>query len=189
VAIVGASGVGKTTLVDLMIGLLAPETGRVAVDGTALAENGAAWRETIGYVPQEPFLFHDTIRANLAWARPEASAADLNRALALARAEFVHDLPNGLDTVVGDRGVRLSGGERQRIALARALLREPSLLILDEATSSIDLENERRILEAIGGLHGTVTIVLIAHRLATVADVDAIHLLDAGRIMEAPVPA
>jgi ATP-binding cassette subfamily C protein len=189
VAIVGASGVGKTTLVDLMIGLLAPQAGRIIVDDTALAENAAGWRETIGYVPQDPFLFHDTIRANLAWARPEASTADVDRALKLARAEFVHDLPGGLDTVVGDRGTRLSGGERQRIALARALLREPSLLILDEATSSIDLENERRILEAISGLHGSVTIVMITHRLAAVAGVDATHVLEGGRVVAPGVPA
>jgi len=189
VAILGASGAGKTTVADLMIGLLAPATGRITIDGTALAGNGPAWRETIGYVPQEPFLFHDTIRANLAWARPDASAEDINRALTLAMADFVHELPNGLDTVVGDRGVRLSGGERQRIALARALLREPSLLILDEATSSIDLENERRILDALERLHGTVTIVMITHRLSSLAGVDAIHTLDGGRIVESGVPA
>jgi ATP-binding cassette subfamily C protein len=189
VAILGASGAGKTPVADLMIGVIAPATGRITIDGTALAENGPAWRETIGYVPQEPFLFHDTIRANLAWARPGASAEDITRALTLAMADFVHELPNGLDTVVGDRGVRLSGGERQRIALARALLREPSLLILDEATSSIDLENERRILDALERLHGTVTIVMITHRLAPLAGVDAIHTLDGGRIVESGVPA
>ena len=150
-AIVGTSGAGKTTVADLTIGLLVPEKGLITIDGTPLDEDDAAWRETIAYVPQEPFLFHDTIRANLAWARPDASAKDMETALTRAMADFVHDLPDGIDTVVGDRGVRLSGG-RQRIALARRL-RRPSLLILDEATSSIDLRR-RRILDALDGLHG-----------------------------------
>ena len=189
VAIVGTSGAGKTTIADLMIGLLAPEGGRITIDGTVLADNAASWRETIAYVPQDTFLFHDTIRANLTWVRPDASGEDINRALTLAMADFVHALPNGLDTVVGDRGVRLSGGERQRIALARALLRKPSLLILDEATSAIDRENEQRILEAIDRLHGSVTIVMITHRMAAIAGADAVHVLDAGRIVECSVPA
>ena len=189
VAIVGTSGAGKTTVADLTIGLLVPEQGRITIDGTPLAEHGAAWRDTIGYVPQEPFLFHDTIRANLVWARPDVSAEDIDTALTRAMADFVHDLPNGVDTVVGDRGIRLSGGERQRIALARALLRRPSLLILDEATSSIDLENERRILDALDRLHGTLTIVIITHRVSTLVGVDAIHRLDQGRIVECSVNA
>jgi ATP-binding cassette, subfamily C, bacterial len=189
VAIVGTSGVGKTTIVDLMIGLLSPDSGRITIDGVVLGDNAGSWRESIAYVPQDTFLFHDTIRANLTWVRPDASGDDINRALTLAMADFVHALPNGLDTVVGDRGVRLSGGERQRIALARALLRKPSLLILDEATSAIDRENEQRILEAIDRLRGSVTIVMITHRLAAVAGVDAVYVLDAGRIVECSVPA
>jgi len=189
VAIVGTSGAGKTTVADLTIGLLVPEKGLITIDGTPLDEDGTAWRETIAYVPQEPFLFHDTIRANLAWARPDASAKDMETALTRAMADFVHDLPDGIDTIVGDRGVRLSGGERQRIALARALLRRPSLLILDEATSSIDLENERRILDALDRLHGTLTIVIITHRLSTLVGMDAIHRLDQGRIVECSVNA
>jgi ATP-binding cassette, subfamily C, bacterial len=189
VAIVGTSGAGKTTIADLMIGLLAPDSGRITIDGIVLGDNAASWRETIAYVPQDTFLFHDTIRANLTWVRPDVSGDDINRALTLAMADFVHALPNGLDTVVGDRGVRLSGGERQRIALARALLRKPSLLILDEATSAIDRENEQRILDAIDRLHGSVTIVMITHRMAAVAGADAVHVLDAGRIVECSVPA
>jgi len=189
VAIVGTSGAGKTTIADLMIGLLAPDNGRITIDGTVLADNAASWREAIAYVPQDTFLFHDTIRANLTWVRPEVSGEDINRALTLAMADFVHAMPDGLDTVVGDRGVRLSGGERQRIALARALLRKPSLLILDEATSAIDRENEQRILEAIDRLHGSVTIVMITHRMAAVAGADAVYVLDAGRIVECSVPA
>jgi ATP-binding cassette subfamily C protein len=189
VAIVGPSGAGKTTLVDLMIGLLAPEAGRLTVDGTVLAENAEAWRTAIGYVSQEPFLFHDTVRANVAWGRPGASDADIHRALELALADFVNDLPDGLDTVVGDRGVRLSGGQRQRIALARALLRKPSLLIMDEATNSIDVANERRILAAVNGLHGTMTIVMITHRLADLPCVDTVLTLDDGRFVESTVPA
>jgi ATP-binding cassette subfamily C protein len=189
VAIVGPSGAGKTTLVDLMIGLLATETGRITVDGTVLADNAEAWRATIGYVSQEPFLFHDTLRANVVWGRPGASDAEIQRALELAFADFVNDLPDGLETVLGDRGVRLSGGQRQRIALARALLRKPSLLIMDEATNSIDVANERRILAAINGLHGAMTIVIITHRLADLPCVDTVLTLDGGRFAESTVPA
>jgi ATP-binding cassette subfamily C protein len=185
VAIVGPSGAGKTTLVDLMLGLLTPTEGTVAVDGAPLViERGRAWRSSVSYVPQDTFLFHDTIRANLRWAVPGATDADLAAVLSLAAAEFALDLPQGLDTVVGDRGVRLSGGERQRIALARALLRRPSLLILDEATSALDSENETRIFEAIQRLHGTMTIVVITHRVSTVSGADVIHVLEAGQIVE-----
>ena len=132
------------------------------MDGTPLTpELLAAWRDQIGYVPQDSFHFHDTVRANLLWARPEASEAELDEALEIAAAGFVARLPQGLDTVLGDRGVRLSGGERQRIALARALVRRPAMLILDEATSSLDSENERRVQDAIERLHGHLTILVI----------------------------
>jgi ATP-binding cassette, subfamily C, bacterial len=185
-AIVGPSGAGKTTIADLVLGLITPDSGEVFVDDVQLGPSTVrAWREQIGYVAQDSFLFHDTIRANLLWARPDATEGDLREALRLASAEaFVYRLPFGLDTVVGDRGVLLAGGERQRLALARALLRRPALLILDEATSSLDSQNERQVQRALAQLHGRTTILVIAHRLATIRDADAIHLLEGGRIVE-----
>jgi ATP-binding cassette, subfamily C, bacterial len=184
-ALVGPSGGGKSTVADLAVGLLAPDRGRVLVDGARLAGPLLrAWRRRIGYVNQDTFLFNDTIRANLLAVRPEASEAELLEALRAAAAGFVEALPDGLDTVVGDRGVRLSGGERQRVALARAILRRPALLVLDEATSALDPENERAIQEAIGRMAGRQTILLIAHRLATVRGADAIYVLEQGRVVE-----
>jgi ATP-binding cassette, subfamily C, bacterial len=185
VAIVGSSGAGKTTVVDLMMGLLSPERGRILVDDVALDANSIGpWRQAIAYVPQDTFLFHDTIRANLQWAVPTATDDAIKDALVLASADFVFELRQGLDTIVGDRGVRLSGGERQRIALARALLRHPWLLILDEATSALDSENERRIFDAIERLHGSMTIVMITHRVSAVAGADLIYVLEKGRLVE-----
>jgi ATP-binding cassette subfamily C protein len=186
VAIVGVSGAGKTTAADLVMGLLTPQAGRVLVDGVELThERLGAWREQIGYVPQETFLFHDTVRNNLRWAAPHATDRDVALALASAAAEdFVRRLPLGLDTIVGDRGVLLSGGERQRLALARALLRKPKLLILDEATSSLDSHNERVIQDATECLRGQVAMLLIAHRLSSVRQADMIYVLDAGRVVE-----
>ena len=185
-AVCGPSGAGKSTLADLLLGLLQPTTGRILIDGEPLAGPRLhAWRQSIGYVPQETFLFHDTVRANLLWARPEATEAEVRAALRAAAAEeFVNQLPQGLDTVTGDRGVRLSGGERQRLALARAVLRQPSILVLDEATSSLDTQNERFIQQALEQLHGELTIVLIAHRLSTVRIADQIIVLKGGRMVE-----
>ena len=184
-AIVGPSGGGKSTVADIVVGLLAPDRGRVTIDD-ALLEGGrvAAWRRRIGYVNQDTFLFHDSIRANLLLVRPEASEAELVEALTAASADFVIALPDGLDTVVGDRGVRLSGGERQRIALARAILRRPALLVLDEATSALDPENERVIQEAIARMAGKQTLLVIAHRLASVRGADAIYVMERGRVVE-----
>lgn len=185
-AIVGPSGGGKSTLADLLLGLLVPSEGAILVDGVpldpALLE---AWRDQIGYVNQDTFLFHDTVRANLLWARPDATENDLRRVLRMAAAdEFVARLPRGLDTILGDRGVLVSGGERQRLALARALLRRPNLLILDEATNALDSENEARIQQAIDGLRHQMTIVLITHRLSTIRAAEAIYVVDEGRIVE-----
>jgi ATP-binding cassette, subfamily C, bacterial len=185
-AIVGPSGAGKSTIADLVMGLIRPDEGWVLVDERPLrAEQRRAWRSKIGYVPQDTFLFHDTVRENLLWARPDASDGEIREALRLAAAEdFVSRLPEGMETVLGDRGVRLSGGERQRLALARALLRKPSLLILDEATSNLDSENERRIQSAIEKLHGSMTILIITHRLFTTRSADVIYVLEQGRLVE-----
>ncbi len=189
-ALVGRSGAGKSTIADLVLGLLSPTGGRVLVDGAPLEDALLQrWRKAIGYVPQEPFLFHETIRANLLWAKPDATTEDLQAVLRTAAAEdFISRLPNGLDSVVGDRGVRLSGGERQRLTLARALLRKPTLLLLDEATSSLDNENERSVKDAIDLLHGELTIVVIAHRLSTVQTADQVVVLADGRVVETGSP-
>lgn len=185
-AIVGPSGAGKSTVADLLMGLLEPASGRVLVDGQPLAsEHLRSWRSQIGYVPQDTFLFHETVRANLTWARPDAADEEIWRALDMASAtDFVRGLPAGLDTLVGDRGVLVSGGERQRLSLARALLRQPKVLILDEATSSLDSESERRIQLAIDHLHEQMTIVVITHRLSTVRNADLVHVVEQGRVVE-----
>ncbi|GBF33818.1 lipid A export ATP-binding/permease protein MsbA [Desulfocucumis palustris] len=184
-AIVGVSGAGKSTLVDLLIGLLTPQKGCILIDGKPLSENLRPWRNSIGYVSQDAFLFNTSIRENLIWFCPDSPEEDIWGALCLASADsFVNGLPDGLDTIVGDRGVRLSGGERQRIVLARALLRNPSVLILDEATSSLDSENEKRIQQAIENLWGRLTIVVIAHRISTIRNADQIFVLEQGRIVE-----
>lgn len=185
-AIVGPSGAGKSTIADLVTGLLVPDQGRVLVDGMPLRpERMRAWRDQIGYVSQDTFLFHDTIRANLLWACPNAGDEEIDHALRLAAAEaFVSGLSKGLDTILGDRGVLVSGGERQRLALARALLRRPSLLILDEAMSNVDSENERFIQRALEEIHGQMTILVITHRLSTIRNADVIHVLEQGRLVQ-----
>ena len=184
-AIVGASGAGKSTVADLVNGLLSPREGRVLIDDTELTPVAArSWRRHVGYVAQDTVLFHDTVRANLRWAQPEAADAEMREALTLAAAEFVFDLPQGLDTTVGDRGMLLSHGQRQRIALARALLRKPALLILDEATASLDMENEKRILDAIDRLEGRITVLLIAHRISAIQRAHTIYLIENGRVAE-----
>jgi ATP-binding cassette, subfamily C, bacterial len=185
-AIVGPSGAGKTTIADLVMGLITPNEGSILLDGKEFSpKSRRAWREQIGYVPQDTFLFNDTLRANLLWAKPDAKEEEINQSLRFAAAEeFVFGLPKGMDTILGERGVLVSGGERQRIALARALLRKPSLLILDEATSSLDSENEKRIQNAIEKLHGQITILIISHRLSTIRGADVIHVIEEGRLVE-----
>ncbi len=185
-AVVGPSGAGKSTLADLVMGLLSPDEGIVSIDGQTLKGTFLhRWRRSVGYVPQDTFLFHESIGSNLLWARGDATEAELWEALRMAAAEeFVSLMPDGLKTIVGDRGIRLSGGERQRIALARALLRRPTLLLLDEATSSLDKESERQIQEAINDLRGKLTIVVIAHRTSTILKADEIFVLEKGRIVE-----
>ena len=189
-AISGPSGAGKSTLADVLLGLLDPTSGSVLVDGVPLdRSNRRRWRRSCAYVPQDPYLFHDTIRANVAWARPHANDRDVWRALRrAAAADFVAKLPQGLDTVVGDRGGRLSGGERQRIVLARALLLKPTLLVLDEATSQLDTRTEQRVVEALRSLRGRTTVVAMAHREALMAAADRIVLLDSGRVAATRAP-
>ncbi len=186
VALAGRSGAGKSTVADLAVGLISPTAGEVLVGGVRLTRDRLlGWRRSVALVPQDPFLFHDTIRANLTWARPDTTEAQLWNALSAAAArDFVAQLPGGLDAIVGDRGMRLSGGERQRLALARALLREPDLLVLDEATSSLDSDNDLAIRDALAGLRGQTTMLIIAHRLTTASDADRIIVLDAGTVVE-----
>jgi len=185
-AIVGRSGAGKSTLIDLLIGLVQPERGQVLVDGQPLgAAEAYELRQTVSYVSQDPFLFHESVRDNLSIAAPDANEEQMWEALRFAAADaFVKRLPQGLDTVLGDRGVRLSGGERQRIVLARAILRKPSVLVLDEATSALDSEHEAGIQEALERLRGSMTIIVIAHRLSTIRDADQIIVLEGGSIVQ-----
>lgn len=173
--VVGETGAGKTTLGDVLLGLLPPESGVVLVDGVPLPTlPRGAWRARVGYLAQEPMLFHGTIRENLLFARPSATDAQLDAALSGAACDFVVQLPQRIDAPVGDRGVLLSGGERQRLALARALLREPDLLVLDEATSALDAETEARILQTVRALRGRCTVVFCTHREAVRAVADQV---------------
>lgn len=191
VSLTGPSGAGKSTLADVLCGLTGPDAGALRVGGTPVAGPlRRAWRARVAYVQQDPLLFHASIRENLLWSAPEASDAALREALEAASALFVLTLPDGLDTVVGDRGVRLSGGERQRIALARGLLRHPDLLILDEVTSALDAANEAAVSAAIARLKGRLTIVTIGHRGALAELSDRTVALAGGRVVnDAPTTA
>lgn len=186
IALVGESGSGKSTIADLILGLLLPSKGKIYIDDIDIKDIDLRnWRQLIGYVTQDTILFHDTILANLLWANPDATNEDIANVLKISASDiFVKDLPEGNNTIIGDRGIRLSGGQRQRLALARALLRKPRMLILDEATSSLDAESEHRIQEAIESLHGSVTMLVITHRLATVRNADMIYAIDSGRVVE-----
>jgi ABC-type multidrug transport system, ATPase and permease components len=185
-AIVGHSGAGKSTLVDVVTGLIRPQEGEIRIDDRPLTdERLAALRRSVGYVPQDPFLFGGTILDNLRMARPGATEEEAREALRLAAADgFVSRLPHGMHTPIGDRGVRLSGGERQRIVLARAILRNPRILILDEATSALDSESEAAILHSLDRLRGAMTIIMIAHRLSTIRSADQVVVMEQGRIVQ-----
>jgi ATP-binding cassette subfamily C protein len=186
--ILGPSGGGKSTFADLLIGLLTPDIGQVLIDGRPLEGSVLhSWRKSVGYVPQESLLFHETLKDNMRWASPESSEEDIWNALQMASAaDFVKALPEGLMTIVGDRGVRLSGGQRQRISLARALLRKPTLLLLDEATSNLDAKNEQRIIQAMQDLRGKMTVVFISHRKSVVECSDRVVAIEGGRALEQP---
>jgi len=185
-ALVGESGSGKSTITDLLLGLQIPASGSILIDNEPLScYRQNSFREKIGYVPQEPILFHTTVRENLLWAYDTSDESELWSALSMANAEeFVKELPYGIDTVVGDRGVRMSGGQRQRIALARALLRKPELLILDEATSALDTESEILIQNSIEKLAHNTTILIVAHRLSTIKQADQVCVMQNGKIIE-----
>ena len=185
-ALVGASGAGKSTLADLVMGLQKPTQGSIKVDGQMMDDLDIhSYRRTIGYVPQQSTLFNCSIRENIQWANSSATEEQILEACQLANADqFIADLEQGLDTVVGDRGVRLSGGQVQRVAMARALVRNPALLVLDEATSALDSESESLIQQAIESIIGQTTILAIAHRLSTISKADNIIVLDKGRIVE-----
>lgn len=181
--VTGHSGSGKSTLAALLLGLLPPSRGEILVGGEPLRDATAKlWRNSTAFLAESPFLLHESIRTNLSWAHPDATEEAMWGALRQASADFVATLPQGLDTVVGDRGERLSGGERQRIALAAALLRRPALLVLDEPTGQLDPENEARVVEALCGLRGQTTMVVIAHDGPLLAEADRLLVLHFGQV-------
>ena len=185
VGIVGPTGSGKSTLLDVLLGLIEADSGEITIDGLELAGCREQWQRSIGYVPQDVYLVDDTLRANVAlgWQGPDIDDEAVRQAIALAQLEnFVASLPDGLDTVVGERGVRISGGQRQRVGIARALYVRPSVLVLDEATSNLDAETERRIVEALASLRSRMTMFIVTHRLSTIGDCDDVFYLDAGLI-------
>ena len=186
VAFVGSSGAGKTTAADVILGLLEPQSGKVTIDGMDIKEHMHAWHSCIGYIPQTIYLMDDTIRANITFGVSEEEVDEERVRKALKEAQldvFVDSLKEGLDTVIGDRGVKLSGGQRQRIGIARALYRNPKVLILDEATSALDNETEKEVMAAIDELHGTRTLIVIAHRLSTIKKCDRIYEVGNGKVV------
>ena len=187
VGIVGQSGAGKTTLVDIILGLLRPASGRVAIDGVDIRTDNRAWLAQIGYIPQMIFMLDGTIRDNVAFGEDAEDIDDADVWAALREAsmeDFVKSLPDGLDTQLGERGVRISGGQRQRIGIARALYTNPSVLIFDEATSALDNETEAAIMDSINHLHGTKTMIIIAHRLTTIEGCDHVYRVEGGKIRQ-----
>ena len=186
VALVGPSGMGKTTIIDMTIGLLRPTSGQVLVDNAPLETYSiGSWRTNLAYVSQETILFHDSVFRNIAWGREHVTEEDVYEAARMADADgFIRRLADGYDTVIGDRGMRLSGGQRQRLALARAFLRKPELLILDEATSELDSRAEGRIQNTFEKLQGQATIMMAAHRLSTIRNADQICVIGEGTIVE-----
>ncbi|RYX74326.1 ATP-binding cassette domain-containing protein, partial [Legionella pneumophila] len=182
-AIKGPSGVGKSTCVDLILGLLKPDDGSILFNQSVVpmdAERATSKKKWVSYVPQNIFLFNDSIRNNITWLNNDVNEADLWKVLALVDAEnLIRSMPNGLNTMIGDRGVHLSGGERQKLAIARAILSSPTLLILDEATSALDLQSEAVIMQSLAALKQTMTVILIAHRESTIDYAD--EIIDFGK--------
>jgi ATP-binding cassette subfamily B protein len=186
VAVVGHSGAGKSTLARLLYRFYDVTGGRILIDGQDIRDvTQQSLRQAIGIVPQDTVLFNDTIYFNLLYGRPDASRAEVEQAAAMAHIhQFIESLPQGYDTLVGERGLKLSGGEKQRIAIARAILKRPRILVFDEATSSLDSKTEQAILETLGEVAREHTTLVIAHRLSTVVDADRILVMEQGRIVE-----
>lgn len=186
VALVGASGAGKSTIVQLLLQFYKVDSGNIRIDGKSIYEYDLLkYRQNIAIVPQEVLLFGGTIRENILYGKPSATDAEVIEAAKKANTwEFIQSFPDGLETIVGERGVKLSGGQRQRVAIARAILKDPAILLLDEATSSLDAESERLVQEALNRLMENRTSIIIAHRLATIRDVDCIYVIDNGQIVE-----
>lgn len=184
VAFIGPSGAGKTTMVDLILGVLKPQAGKITVDGMDIKESYRGWHDKIGYIPQTIYMLDDTIRNNIAFGKTEGiDDADIWETLKQAQLdEFVKSLDEGLDTMIGEAGVRLSGGQRQRIGIARALYRRPEVLVLDEATSALDTETEAAVMEAIDSLQGKMTMLIIAHRLSTIKNCDMVYQVEGGSV-------
>ena len=184
VAFVGATGAGKTTMVDLILGVLKPQAGKITVDGMDIKESYRGWHDKIGYIPQTIYMLDDTIRNNIAFGKVKSiDDAEIWAALKQAQLdEFVKSLDEGLDTMIGEAGVRLSGGQRQRIGIARALYRRPEVLVLDEATSALDTETEAAVMEAIDSLQGKMTMLIIAHRLSTIKNCDMVYQVEGGSV-------
>jgi len=184
---VGMSGAGKSTLLDIIIGLYRPAAGDIRLDGVSLYDlDMKSWQHQIGYVPQSPYMADDTLKANVALGipRPEIDEVRVRQCLDLANlTEFVGVLPQGLNTPVGDRGIRMSGGQRQRLAIARAFYQNPQILVLDEATSSLDTVSENEVQQAVANLRGKTTLLVIAHRLATVRECDEIIYMEHGSVV------
>ncbi|WP_215319374.1 ABC transporter ATP-binding protein [Polynucleobacter paneuropaeus] len=186
IGFIGFSGAGKSTLVDLLLGLLTPTSGEISVDGKNINLNLRSWQDQVGYVPQSIYLIDDSLRRNIAFGLPNELIDDaaVYRAIKLAQLDgFVADLGEGIETRVGERGVRLSGGQRQRIGIARALYHDPTVLVLDEATSALDNETEHGVMEAIKALHGSKTVIIVAHRMSTVENCDYLYRLDKGTLI------
>ena len=185
VAFIGPSGAGKTTMVDIMLGVLKPQKGAVKVDGSNIADCMDAWHKKVGYIPQNIYLMDESLRKNIAFGVPEDEIDDEKVWKVLREAQLesvVKEMDEGLDTVIGEMGVRLSGGQRQRIGIARALYRDPEILVLDEATSALDTETEKAVMEAIDSLHGRMTLIIIAHRLSTIKNCDVVYEVKEGKV-------